>query len=365
MWKQGAWGDLRKEGARVLAFLERAREIEADSPAGIPRVRATLWLGDAFALVQDWVEGSPLSSLIENPPEAWRSPEEGLGAVLSAFDAIERTHDAGLGHGDLKPDNLVVGDGGSVFLIDILDFTPLSDGEIQNSAYSPKDGDRFARDRFAATKIAEEIFSLCNLASQHAAKLQRAIVECRTKEPRLTSLLPLREAIEAVRDELRHPAPDAGRYTLSVSIIRAALGPIEADEGFYYLRAYSRSARGPATLHIRGASEEIEFRLDDHGRPNSARRWHLSQTRISMVARHEFHRFAGEVTVTNSDHTDLHDLDGLLGEEAVASKLAEVMAGRRAPAAADESREAAPEDEAAKELLVEEISQQDPAWPLP
>jgi hypothetical protein len=219
---------------------------------------------------------------------------------------------------DRPPDApwLVVDDAANVFLIDILDFSPVSDGEIQNSAYSPKDGDRFVRDRFAATKIAEEIFSLCNLASEHAAKLHRAIVECRTKEPRLTSLLPLREAIEAVRNELRHPAPEAGRYSLSISIIRAALGPIEADEGFYYLRAYSRSARGPATLHIRGATEEIEFRLDDHGQPNSARRRHLSQTRIAMVARHEFHQFAGGVTVTSSDHTDLHELNGLLGEDA-------------------------------------------------
>jgi serine/threonine protein kinase len=357
MWKQGAWGDLRKEGARILAFLEHANEIKADAPAGVPRLPAVLWLGDAFALVHDWIEGSPLSSLIATPPEDWCTPGGAIRAALSVVDAIERTHESGLGHGDLKPDNIVIGQDGDVFLIDILDFTPRSDGDIQNSAYSSEGGDRFARDRFAATKIAEEIFQLSNFAPEHAAKLAGAIHDCRTKEPRLASLLPLQEAIEAVRDELEQPLPVPTRRRLVLSVRGSAVAPIEADEGFYYVRAYPVSAKGPATLHLRGAAEEIELRLDSKGQPASARRRRLPQSRIAMVARHEFYRFTGETNVVQADHTDFHDLNELLAEPTVSAKIAEVVAGR-AVAAAEEAPDSAPEDEAAQEQLVEEIAEE-------
>ncbi len=125
---------------------------------------------------------------------------------------------------------------------------------------------------------------------------------------------------------------------MALAIVGAPVGPIESDEGHYYLRAYAASVRGPATLHLRGAVEEIEARLDQNGRPVSARRRRLTQSQISTVAKHEFHRFAGEVAVVRADRNDLDDLDHLLEDPAVASKIPNVVAGRIS-AAPDETPE--------------------------
>ena len=48
LWRQVAWGDLQRNGASVLAFLERAAALAADRPEGLSAVRAVLWLGESL-----------------------------------------------------------------------------------------------------------------------------------------------------------------------------------------------------------------------------------------------------------------------------------------------------------------------------
>ena len=183
-------------------------------------------------------------------------------------------------------------------LIDALDFSPAADGEKQSSAYASPGGSRLERDRFAVTKIAEEIFALTEFPPQFAAKLAAAIATCRDKDPRLATLLPLEEAIEEVQKALRSPADDdLELLSLSLSIRGSDTGLLSPDEGYFYLRMYSASERSAATLHIRGAAEEIEIRLDKSGSPISARRRTSTQTQIGVVARHEFHRLHANITV--------------------------------------------------------------------
>lgn len=321
MWKQAAWGDFKKEGARILAFLQRAAQISADNPDGVPSVRCVLWLGDAIALVQDWADGLTLSEIAAHPPEAWNTPQKPLATVLALIHALDRLHETGLGHGDLKPDNVVLAADGKVLLIDLLDFSPVSDGEKQNGAYAPAAGSRFERDRYAVTKIAEELLALASFAPETAVLLAKAITTCREKEPRLTTLLPLAEAIAEVQQGLSRPVTMPGAVALALSIRGAAIGRIEPDEGFFYLRLYPASARGPATLHLRGAAEEIEVRLDEKANPVSARRRELGQARIGMVARHEFHRVEADVKVSHADHNDLNDLEFLLADPIVRARI--------------------------------------------
>lgn len=359
IWKQGAWGDLKKEGARILAFLERARQIASDSPDGVPSVRSVLWLGDAIALVQDWAEGTTLSELIASPPEEWRAPDKSLSVVAALIRSLDHLHDAGLGHGDLKPDNIVVSEDGKIALIDVLDFSPRSDGDKQNGAYAPASGGRLERDRFAVTKIAEELFSLSELPAEHAAKLAKAIETCRSEEPCLATLLPLEEAVGAVREALARPASEQlERTAISLSIRGADIGELESDEGYFHLRLYGASGRGPATLHIRGAAEEIEVRLDDDGNPRSARRRELGQTRISMVARHEFHRIEGTVAVRHADHNDFDDLEQLLTDPAVRQRIDTVFRGvpGEPPPVIEDSSEPEVDDDGDQEGLVEEVA---------
>ena len=120
-------------------------------------------------------------------------------------------------------------------------------------------------------------------------------------------------------------------------------------------------------LLVRGATEEIEFRLDNRGSPTMGRRRRLSQTRIAMVAKHEFHKFAGEINVTNAAYTDLQGLEALLSEPIVSAKIAKIAKianiltdSGPAPVAAD-TQEAVAEDEAAQEQLVEQIAAEDEA----
>ena len=71
LWRQAAWGDIQRNGASVLAFLERAANLKADRPEGLSPLRAILWLGDSFALVQDWIEGSALAGIPRVKRASW------------------------------------------------------------------------------------------------------------------------------------------------------------------------------------------------------------------------------------------------------------------------------------------------------
>lgn len=364
IWKRGAWGDFKREGARILSFLERAKQIASDAPDGVPVVRAVFWLGDAIALVQDWAEGKTLSTIVSNPPEEWRSPAKSLTVVGTLLRSLDRLHSTGLGHGDIKPDNIVISEGGKVSLIDVLDFSPRVDGDKQNGAYAPPVGGRLERDRFAVTKIAEELFALVEFLPDHAAKLSKAIETCRTEEPCLATLLPLEEAIGDVQRALERPESEgADRIDISLGVRGASVGELESDEGYYHLRLYGASARGPATLHIRGAAEEIEVQLDDRGNPRTARRRDLGQTRIAMVARHEFHRVEGVVAVTRTDHNDLDDLEAVLTDPVVRRRIDTAFGG--APGEPlpiiEEVSEPEVDEDSDQESLVEEVAAAPPS----
>jgi AAA domain len=288
----------------------------------------------------------------------WKLPETPLSFVTKLITAIDRLHEAGHGHGDLKPDNIVVDENGDVALIDFIDFSPKADGEKQTSAYAPAAGTVFERDRFAVTKIAEETFANVEFEAEHAARIAKSIVDCREKEPKLTTLLPLKDAITAIQASLAGPAEtQADAVTLSLSIRNAAVGPLQSDEGFFYLRAYPASSEGPATLHVRGAAEEIETRFDDKGNPSGAWRRQLGQTRISIVARHEFLRLPGNVEIARSDQNNIDDVEDLLAIPAVHARLPDAFAGRIGVEPPDEEARA-PDiaDEGAEEALTEEIA---------
>src|SRR5690606_17349850 len=115
------------------------------------------------------------------------------------------------------------------------------------------------------------------------AQIERAIETCRLKEPRLSTLLPFSEAIERVIADLAAPPPSSVSSGLrfAISVRNAEVGELESDEGRYFLRSYGRNGKGPASVHIRGAVEEIEFRLDTEGVPKSATRRNIGQTSIA------------------------------------------------------------------------------------
>ncbi len=366
LWKQAAWGDLKREGAAVLAFLERAADMKADTPSGLPVVRDVFWLGDAFAIVQDWVNGTTLAQLIDSPPEELRSGLPALSLVQRLISTIEGLHERGAGHGDLKPANIVMTPEGEAVLIDALDFSARSDGELMSSAYAPESGSIPERDRFALTKIAEEVFAVAELNAEHSARLAKAILECREKEPRLSTLLPLLDEVEAAIQRLETPAveaADALPAQINISMMGATPGSIAPDEGYLFLRIRREAQRGTLSLMIRGAVDEIDVRLDGNGQALSARRRNLEQRLIRRFSAHEFHRIESTLIVTRGDITDLSELAPLLNDPVVKQRIDEEIGNSSAPAPVDpeDPRAARLSEEEAEEILVEEIAASPPA----
>lgn len=117
------WADAVARLGRERDMMERLAGLDF-----VPRVRDCLTLGDHHFLVQDFVEGAPLTSLlVDRSPLIGRETDEALAAeytswVLDLYERVERAvgavHDRGIVIGDLHPSNVLVRPEGQVALID-------------------------------------------------------------------------------------------------------------------------------------------------------------------------------------------------------------------------------------------------------
>lgn len=98
------WGNAGPEGGP-----ERTFECLADvASAGVPRPLSLLRIGELAVAVTEWVDGVPL-----------RGADVEVGRVFDDVrSSLERVHAAGWMHGDVKPENIVVGSDGRSWLID-------------------------------------------------------------------------------------------------------------------------------------------------------------------------------------------------------------------------------------------------------
>lgn len=359
-WKSAAWGSLQTEGRTVLSFLHRACSVMADKLPGMPTVRAVHWLGDSMVIVQDWIDGTVLDVVLQNSSSEIADPVRAIELSRFLVRVVDDLHEHNFSHGDIKPSNIVINGDGHPILIDALDFAPRVDGDLRTSAYAPDSGNRFERDRYAVTKIVEEICASCTLEAEDAAGLQVAARECRERDPKLATLLPLQEALDAVHERLTAPEEIAkeSRLQISISIARDSTGPIESDEGRLYLSVHRRPDRAQATLSLRGAFERIEITLDSTGQPTRARRWPLEQWRITQIAKNEFHSVSADLTVARSDINDFSGLSVIFEDPIVAAELARYLTGtasepiKKLP----DDIDLLPEEDEAEDALAEEIA---------
>lgn len=367
LWKQASWGDTRREGAAILAFLEKAVAAKADRPAGLPIVREALWLGDAIAIVQDWVEGPTLAEVLVTPPKDFLLPTVALSFIERLTRTVEILHESGRGHGDIKPANIVVTEDNSAILIDGLDFSPHADGELVTSTYAPSSGSLLERDRFAVTKVAEEVFACVALDELDMRDLAKSINDCREKEPRLSTLLPLLDQIGV--SLARTSAPEANEFltppSFVVSIAGELTGPIEPDEGYIFLRMQRNPRLGTLSLVLRGAFEELNVRLDSGGQMVSARRRKLEQGQIKRNAAREFHMIESSLSVDSAAITDLSGLAPLMELPEVKERINAELVGAAPTQVEEEDLSAAPiSEETAEETLAEEMAARPLSAPL-
>ena len=288
MWNSITLGNIQKERARILAFLDRAQLLLEAPPRGCARLLNVHWTGDAIVLVQEYVVGRTLSDIMEE--EALGGEVGRLSLIAKLVDLVENLHGRTIAHGDIKPDNIVITqvDGEFVpILIDLVDYSSGQDGSRRSRAYSPASGGRFERDRFAVTKIAEEILATLKLEVDVARQVERALEECRAGPPANGTLLPLREAIEfASKPKVPDPIP-----TFVIVLPRAETGPMLPDEGQFWI------VRSEKRLKIIGAIEELSVEIGANGAPVRAYRNKLAQVQASRLTRQKLCSFRANIVI--------------------------------------------------------------------
>src|SRR3546814_12283683 len=110
-----------------------------------------MWLSDSSVIVQQGIDLPNLDAILEHDHAL---DEEARLALIGALaDRVEKLHEQRIAHGDLKPSNILIDPAapGQPILVDLVDFSVASDGEIASRRYAPEAGGRYERDCFAIT----------------------------------------------------------------------------------------------------------------------------------------------------------------------------------------------------------------------
>ena len=319
MWKRAGWSNQLTEAPRLLDFLERAAAIKADKPPGIAAIVAQIWLEEGLVLVTEYLAAPNLASLLASTANPLNDPGRALRFLRALGGVVVGLHERMVAHGDLKPENIlavvesVVTEERSVaceeetlrpVLIDLLDFSPSADGERMNTAYAPASGGGFERDRFAVTKITEELLSALPLEPLVQQRITAAINLIRSATPANATLLPLLEAL----DQILSP-----HVSKPIPVVRLVLpndhsAPFQTDEGNI---AFSL-ARNGNILYLRGAHEQLVVTLDSDFRPVSAERKAMDFLQLVRQERFVFATPALTIEISIGAKSDLKSLASFL-----------------------------------------------------
>lgn len=311
VWKRASWGDQKKEGPRILDFLDQLAELAASEPEGCAKILGAMWLGDAIVMIQEWIERPDLARILAERADEL-DEEARLGLICALARRVEELHTLRLAHGDLKPANILVDPAlpGDPVIVDLSDFTTAAEGDTVTTRYAPESGGRYERDCFAVTAIAEDL--LAGSVSRISDRVREAIAKVRTDEPANATLLPLIDSLATRESE------DTDLATIRLASPQIGAGPLLPDEGRYFLR---RAPWG-RTLIIRGACEELEVNIGVDGKPYRLNRRTLEQSRIRLLQRFEFGTLEAAIIIEEGPAAKLDDLQPLLEREDVVTALA-------------------------------------------
>ncbi|XWJ91946.1 AAA domain-containing protein [Phytobacter ursingii] len=308
LWKRASWSDGSIDYPRILDFLKRAEHYSLSPLPGCAPIYKAYWLSDSFSVVQHYIDTPNLANHALMCDTASLESIILLKFSLSLINAIITLHDMGITHGDLKPDNVLIlsdGDCYEPLLIDYLDFCCVADGELKNTAYSPTSGGTLERDRFAVTKIIEEIINSSSLAGQMISDIHSAIAECRKQELPNATLLPLKKCLSRILT----PESTEERKQLSVALSDNESGEMLADEG-----VYGFGFKG-SKLFIRGIADILYITFENRKihRVNyisSAR-----QAEHKQLLRHQKGVFSAKICIIGGVQDSYSDLSALLEKD--------------------------------------------------
>ncbi|GAB4550860.1 MAG: hypothetical protein Tsb0013_12760 [Phycisphaerales bacterium] len=119
-----------QDGSTLPQIVRESRALEAARDLGL--VLDHELTSERFFYAMPYVPGDPLTVVTErlhtkSGADGLRGPHlgAGLGYIADLLSTLDRYHDAGLWHKDIKPDNIIVGPDGRAHLVDLGLVTPL------------------------------------------------------------------------------------------------------------------------------------------------------------------------------------------------------------------------------------------------
>lgn len=246
---------------RLLQFLKRC-QVFKENTLRAPMVVAFGISSMGLFVVQSKIDGYPLDEWLRLIQDREEALDLQFKLSESLIHALNQLHDIGVGHGDLKPDNLFVC--GNIYepvvmLIDCLDIG--RSGQMpENHIYAPVlQTTAIERDRYAVYKIIREILPTGNDQTLPVhQEIDRALGIDSQQIP--LALEPLRESLtNALLPVEQEPEP-LRFWCLGLRDINSG-DVLEQDQGRYYLSVKYNEDEKLLRVFIAGLTHQLNLHL--------------------------------------------------------------------------------------------------------
>jgi len=111
---------VREDQARDQLLNEARMLLALGAHPALPLVREDFFDGDNYVVAMDWVDGTDLATLVRDRGRPGLAPSSVLAYLSQAAEALTHLHSQvpPVIHGDVKPANLILTNGGRVKLVD-------------------------------------------------------------------------------------------------------------------------------------------------------------------------------------------------------------------------------------------------------